>query len=119
MTSTGPAVLALRRSYTWGLDIAHTQREAGGVGALLQVTDHLSNRTYLASYDGNGNVAALSNAANGALAADRQRRGQRRLSLRRLIYHPSFKTPLACLDIIYLKQTSFHSDGQMTEMINF
>jgi RHS repeat-associated protein len=51
----------LLRSYAWGLDIARTLIDAGGVGALLQITDHVPTtaRTYVPSYDGNGNVVAL------------------------------------------------------------
>ena len=60
---------ALLRSYTWGLDIALSMSNAGGVGALLQIADHPSGKTYLPTYDGNGNIAALINAVSGALAA--------------------------------------------------
>lgn len=60
---------ALVRSYTWGLDIVNSLTSAGGVGALLQIADHPSGRTYLPSYDGNGNIAALFNATTGAVAA--------------------------------------------------
>lgn len=65
----GTALGALQRSYTWGLDIAGSFSATGGVGALLQVADHPSGKRYFAAYDGNGNVAALVNAATGALAA--------------------------------------------------
>ena len=51
----------LVRSYTWGLDIARTLSEAGGVGALLQIADHPSGKTYFPAYDGNGNIVALLN----------------------------------------------------------
>lgn len=61
--------LALVRSYTWGLDIATDMTKAGGVGALLQIADHASGKTYLPGYDGNGNVVALFNASTGAVAA--------------------------------------------------
>lgn len=60
---------SLVRSYTWGLDIATSMSSAGGVGALLQIADHPSGKTYLPAYDGNGNVTALLNAATGAIAA--------------------------------------------------
>ncbi len=60
---------ALLRSYTWGLDIVNTMASAGGVGALLQIADHPTGKTFLPTYDGNGNIAALLNAASGALAA--------------------------------------------------
>lgn len=51
--------LELARTYTWGLDIVHSLAESGGVGALLQISDHSSGKSYLPSYDGKGNVAAL------------------------------------------------------------
>jgi RHS repeat-associated protein len=60
---------SLVRSYTWGLDIVSTFASAGGVGALLQIHDHPSGKTYLPAYDGNGNVTALLNASTGAVAA--------------------------------------------------
>ena len=47
------------RSYTWGLDIVSSLTDAGGVGALVQITDHASGRDYLPTYDGNGNILAL------------------------------------------------------------
>ena len=65
----GNSLGALLRTYTWGLDIARTLADAGGVGALLQLVDHTASRTYLAAYDGNGNVTALLNPDSGALAA--------------------------------------------------
>jgi RHS repeat-associated protein len=61
--------LTLVRSHTWGLDLTGSPATAGGVGALLQTYDHAAAKTYLASYDGNGNVAALFNADSGAFAA--------------------------------------------------
>ena len=39
------------------------------MGALLQITDHGTGRSFLPAYDGNGNIAALLNAATGDLAA--------------------------------------------------
>jgi uncharacterized protein RhaS with RHS repeats len=59
----------LVRSYTWGLDIVTSLAQSGGVGALLQIADHPSGKTYLPAYDGNGNIAALLNASTGALSA--------------------------------------------------
>jgi RHS repeat-associated protein len=61
--------LTLVRSHTWGLDLTGSPAASGGVGALLQTYDHAAAKTYLASYDGNGNVAALFNADSGAFAA--------------------------------------------------
>jgi RHS repeat-associated protein len=57
------------RSYTWGLDLAGSLSASGGVGALLQITDHLTSTSYFPTYDGNGNIAALVNASSGAVAA--------------------------------------------------
>jgi RHS repeat-associated protein len=39
------------------------------VGALLQIADHSTGKTYLPAYDGNGNVAALFDASDGTVAA--------------------------------------------------
>jgi RHS repeat-associated protein len=59
----------LERSFVWGLDIARSLSEAGGVGALLQISDHATSKTYLPAYDGNGNVVALfDGAASGGSA---------------------------------------------------
>ena len=63
------STLTVVRSYTWGLDIARTMTDAGGVGALLQIADHPSGKTYFPAYDGNGNVTALVNSSTGAVAA--------------------------------------------------
>lgn len=58
--SVSGSTLSLVRSYTWGLDIAKSLTDAGGVGALLQIHDYAgSGKDYLPSYDGNGNIAAL------------------------------------------------------------
>jgi RHS repeat-associated protein len=64
-TSLGSVV----RTYTWGLDIARSLTDAGGVGALVQVADYASGNSYFATYDGNGNVASLVNGSSGAIAA--------------------------------------------------
>jgi RHS repeat-associated protein len=55
------------RTYVWGLDLSGSTQGAGGVGGLLAVNSGTS--TYAAAYDGNGNVSALVNAADGTLAA--------------------------------------------------
>lgn len=57
------------RSYTWGLDLIGSLTESGGVGALLQLSDHLTGKAFGLTYDGNGNVASLVNLQTGALAA--------------------------------------------------
>ena len=56
-------------SYTWGIDVAGSLGAAGGVGALLQITDHQGPARYFPAYDGNGNVASLVRASDGAVAA--------------------------------------------------
>ena len=53
----------------WGLDIARSLSDAGGVGALLEIADISSGKTFFPCYDGNGNVVALLNASTGAAAA--------------------------------------------------
>ena len=63
---------SLVRTYTWGLDIARSLTKAGGVGQLVQVADHATSKAMFATYDGNGNVAALidgASSASGALMA--------------------------------------------------
>ena len=65
----GTAIGSIIRSYTWGLDIARSMTDAGGVGALVQIYDYASGNSYLPGYDGNGNVVMLANGASGALAA--------------------------------------------------
>lgn len=57
----------IQRHFIWGLDITGTASGAGGVGGLLMVQD--STHTYFPTYDGNGNVAAMLDAANGSLTA--------------------------------------------------
>ena len=57
------SALSLVRSYTWGLDIVHDLAKSGGVGALVQIADHKSQKAYFPAYDGNGNVVALVNGA--------------------------------------------------------
>ena len=62
----------IQRSYTWGLDLSGDLAKAGGVGALLQLTNYSAGApgaSYYPAYDGNGNVIALVNAATGGLAA--------------------------------------------------
>lgn len=65
------STLTTARTYTWGLDIAKSLTDAGGVGALLQINDHSSGKTYLPSYDGNGNIVALfdGDSTTGSVAA--------------------------------------------------
>jgi RHS repeat-associated protein len=61
---------ALVRSYGWGKDLSGTEQGAGGVGGLLKVTYYGAQTTNaFAAFDGNGNVSALVDAANGNLVA--------------------------------------------------
>jgi RHS repeat-associated protein len=58
------------RTYVWGTDLSGSLAGAGGVGGLLKVTYYGSTTTNaFVAYDGNGNVAALADAANGTVAA--------------------------------------------------
>jgi RHS repeat-associated protein len=60
----------LVRSYMWGLDLSGSEQGAGGVGGLLLFSDHSSPATrHFVAYEGNGNVMALVNAANGTISA--------------------------------------------------
>jgi RHS repeat-associated protein len=69
--SVSGSTLTKLRTYAWGLDIARSMKDAGGVGALLQIRDHASGKDYFPSYDGNGNIAALFDAdsSTGTVAA--------------------------------------------------
>jgi len=58
----------LTRSYTWGLDLAGSFNATGGVGALVQITDHPTTKNYYSGYDNNGNICAMIR-DNGSLAA--------------------------------------------------
>ncbi|MDR3377821.1 MAG: RHS repeat-associated core domain-containing protein [Verrucomicrobiae bacterium] len=62
---------SLVESFTWGSDLSSSMQGAGGVGGLLAVSYHGTTTTNcFPAYDGNGNVAALVNAADGTLAAN-------------------------------------------------
>ena len=54
-------------TYVWGLDLSGTMQGAGGVGGLLMVKE--GSKTYFPAYDGNGNVSALLDSADGSLDA--------------------------------------------------
>jgi RHS repeat-associated protein len=58
-------------SFTWGADLSGSMQGAGGVGGAISMTVYSGANagTYFYCYDGNGNVAALVNAANGNVAA--------------------------------------------------
>ncbi len=63
---------SLQNSFLWGNDLSGSPQGAGGVGGLLEVSYHGSSTTTncFPVYDGNGNVMALVNAADGTLAAN-------------------------------------------------
>ncbi len=59
------------RTYMWGSDLSGSMQGAGGVGGLLEVTYcGASTTNCFPAFDGNGNVAALVNAADGTEVAD-------------------------------------------------
>jgi RHS repeat-associated protein len=64
-------VTGTRLSFVWGTDLSGTMQAAGGVGGLDALIVHNGSLagTYFYGYDGNGNVAALVNAADGTEAA--------------------------------------------------
>ncbi|MGH7942745.1 MAG: hypothetical protein ACREFR_16930, partial [Limisphaerales bacterium] len=58
-------------SFTWGNDLSGSLQGAGGVGGLLEMSEYGSQTTNcFVAFDGNGNVMALVNAADGTLAAE-------------------------------------------------
>jgi RHS repeat-associated protein len=62
---------SLQSSFAWGTDLSGSPQGAGGVGGLLWMTvaSGANAGTYFFAFDGNGNVVALVNAANGAIAS--------------------------------------------------
>lgn len=62
---------SLIRSYCWGKDLSGSIQGAGGVGGLLEISYYGSSTTNcFPVFDGNGNVAALINAADGTIVAN-------------------------------------------------
>jgi RHS repeat-associated protein len=60
----------LQNSFMWGLDLSGTPQAAGGVGGLLEVTYCSAQTTNcFVAFDGNGNIAALHDAASTNLLA--------------------------------------------------
>jgi RHS repeat-associated protein len=59
------------RSYMWGQDLSGSMTEAGGIGGLLLVADHVpvTDTCQFVGYDGNGNVTALVSAADQSVSA--------------------------------------------------
>jgi RHS repeat-associated protein len=66
-TSTSTYDLNISRTYHYGLAIAGTLAQTGGVGALLMIQD--GEDQYFPAYDGNGNVTGLLNAEGETAAA--------------------------------------------------
>jgi RHS repeat-associated protein len=63
--------LLLSNSFLWGVDLSGSQQGAGGVGGLVESSYYGPTTTNcFVSYDGNGNVSALVNAANGSTVAN-------------------------------------------------
>ncbi len=60
------------RTYMWGNDLSGSPQGAGGVGGLLEESYYGGSTTTncFVAYDGNGNVAALVNAADGSIVAN-------------------------------------------------
>ena len=58
------------KSYVWGLDLSQTLQAAGGVGGLLSITRHATLDTHFVAYDGNGNIVALVDSSDAAVAAE-------------------------------------------------
>jgi RHS repeat-associated protein len=62
---------SLLQSFLWGSDLSGSMQGAGGVGGLLEVSYHGNSTTNcFPAFDGNGNLAALVNAADGTVAAN-------------------------------------------------
>lgn len=62
---------SLVKSFVWGTDVSGSIEGAGGVGGLLLVSYHGSSTTNcFPAFDGNGNVMALVNSADGSTVAD-------------------------------------------------
>jgi RHS repeat-associated protein len=63
--------LVLSNSFLWGSDLSGSPQGAGGVGGLIKVAYYGAATTNcFVAYDGNGNVSALVNAANGVTVAN-------------------------------------------------
>ena len=62
---------SILQSFMWGTDLSGSLQGAGGVGGLICMTEYAGTNAgaYFYSFDGNGNVASMVNAANGATAA--------------------------------------------------
>jgi RHS repeat-associated protein len=61
---------ALLNTFLWGTDLSGSMQGAGGVGGLIEATYYgTATTSCFAAFDGNGNVSALINAADGTTAA--------------------------------------------------
>jgi RHS repeat-associated protein len=61
---------AILTAFTWGSDLSGSIQGAGGVGGLVSLSYRGTTTTNcFAAFDGNGNLAALVNAADGSLVA--------------------------------------------------
>jgi len=56
---------AVVQRYVWGNDLSGSPQGAGGVGGLLAASDAASGRSWCYAYDGNGNVSAVVDLADG------------------------------------------------------
>ena len=71
-----PIDMGLARTHHWGLDLSGTLQGAGGVGGLVLTRQHriisneLTTTSFFPAYDGNGNIVALYDSANGKRAAE-------------------------------------------------
>jgi RHS repeat-associated protein len=63
--------LSLSNSFLWGSDLSGSVQGAGGVGGLIKMAYYGATTTNcFVAFDGNGNVSALVNAANGTTVAN-------------------------------------------------
>ena len=64
---------SVAKKFLWGLDLSGqagpAPNGAGGVGGLLKMWDSYTSKTFFVGYDGNGNVALLTDGSDGTLAA--------------------------------------------------
>jgi RHS repeat-associated protein len=59
------------RTYVWGNDLSGSLQGAGGVGGLLEISYYGTSTTNcFPAYDGNGNIMALVNVADGTVVAN-------------------------------------------------
>ncbi len=56
-------------AYVWGLDLSQSLQGAGGIGGLIARVDVPQDKIHLYTFDANGNVGQLIDAADGSIAA--------------------------------------------------